>query len=74
MMFHVSFDEARDRPTTAFSRSGVPHDDASGRPEAVGFRYPGEGACQRRETNRRDGVPIDPAVWQSIGNETSAVA
>jgi 3-dehydro-L-gulonate 2-dehydrogenase len=43
-------------------------------PESWGFHYPGEGACQRRETNRRDGVPIDPAVWQRIVKESSAIA
>jgi 3-dehydro-L-gulonate 2-dehydrogenase len=29
-------------------------------------RYPGEGAIQTRERNLRDGIPVEPSIWQRV--------
>ena len=36
-------------------------DEQGGKP-----RYPGEGAIQTRERNMRDGIPVDPSIWQRV--------
>ncbi|MBT8038648.1 MAG: 3-dehydro-L-gulonate 2-dehydrogenase [Xanthomonadales bacterium] len=34
--------------------------------EGGAVRYPGQGTWQRRQQNEREGIPVDPGIWQRI--------
>jgi len=66
----IAIDVARPAGPDAVSRvvRAVIEDLHTAEPAAGGTsaRYPGEQVLRTREANRRDGIPVDEAVWQEI--------